>query len=401
MKRIRKHPAKSTSFYLIPELKAALLSTALAFLLPLTLLLGAEPEASPPTMPPTDTAHYIRAGESADESGDTSAPAEESEPVEEEPEPEQEAPKQEKQKETTVKKEEKKSAKKAPDTIDGGVELTVLIDGKPQKMTLDEYLWGVVAAEMPAAFDQQALCAQAVAARTYTLYRLDSPNKNHPDVDICGDSTCCQAWMSRKDRLADWSKKDGKTYEKKITKAVKDTDGLALYYDGAPILAAFHAASAGSTKSALEVWGKDYPYLQEVSSPEDDSLVPNYYSTVTVKKDEFAEAFTKKYPKADLSDPDCSKWFGKVEKDEAGLPVFITVGGVRADTGDVRSLFSLRSASFSIECEGEDITFYVTGYGHGVGMSQYGSNALARQGMDFREILDWYYHGAELRALGS
>lgn len=286
-------------------------------------------------------------------------------------------------------------------TLDSTLTLTVQLNGENQEMTMEEYLWGVVAAEMPAAFEQAALDAQAVAARTYTMYRMAHPSGNHPDADICGDSTCCQAWISREDRLALWSEKDQVSNAEKITKAIRDTDGTYLSYEGEPILAAFHAASAGSTKSALEVWGKDYPYLQEVESPEDDSLVPNYYSTVEVDKAEFAEIFSGAYPEADLSAEDCGDWFGEETYDEAGLPVSIQIGGVEVDTGKVRTLFELRSASFTVECQGDTITFYVIGYGHGVGMSQYGANALAKEGKSWKEILAWYYAGAEEKLIGD
>ena len=280
-------------------------------------------------------------------------------------------------------------------TRDSAVELKVLLNGETRSMDLGTYLWGVVAAEMPASFEQEALRAQAVAARTYTYYRMAAGCPFHPDAHICGDPGCCQAWMDYETRMADWGA-DAQLYADKVTEAIRSTDGMALYYGGAPILAAFHAASAGSTKSALEVWGEDYPYLQEVASPEDDSLVPNYYSTVTVKAKKFAKKLKKAHPEADLSEKDCAKWFGAVEKDPAGLPVSVTVGGVPVSTVELRTLFELRSASLSVEGKGGKVTFYVTGYGHGVGMSQYGANALAKEGKTAEEILSWYYPTAEL-----
>lgn len=287
------------------------------------------------------------------------------------------------------------------DTLDGSVTLTVLLDGETETMTLADYLWGVVAAEMPAAFQQEALRAQAITARTYTLYRLANPSANHPAADLCGDSTCCQAWMSVEDRVAQWDSAKADGYAEKITQAVTGTDGLALYYEGKPILAAFHAISAGSTKSALEVWGQDIPYLQAVTSPEGEDVAPNYYSAVSVDKADFAETFSEAYPQADLSAEDCADWFGEESYDEAGLPVSIEIGGVEADTGQVRTLFDLRSATFTVECDGDTITFYVTGYGHGVGMSQYGANALAKEGKTAEEILAWYYTGAEVKSMSN
>jgi stage II sporulation protein D len=106
----------------------------------------------------------------------------------------------------------------------------------------------------------------------------------------------------------------------------------------------------------------------------------------------------KIWPEADLTAEDCSAWFGEVENDPAGLPVAIQVGGVKADTVKLRELFELRSPSFTVEGKEGKVTFFVTGYGHGVGMSQYGANALAKEGKTAEEILAWYYPGSELTA---
>lgn len=283
----------------------------------------------------------------------------------------------------------------------GGDTLTVLIDGENQEMTLQAYLWGVVAAEMPAAFEQEALNAQAIAARTYTLYRMANPGDQHPDADICGDAACCQAWISYDERMANWSAKSAQTYAAKITEAVESTENQIITYDGEPILAAFHASSAGFTKSALDVWGEDFPYLQEVESPEEVDSIPNYYSTVEVSAQECRAVLEEAIPQADLTSEDCADWFGEVSYDDEGLPNAIEIGGIWVDTSTVRSLFDLRSATFTVEAEGDTVTFYVTGYGHGVGMSQYGANALAKQGKTAEEILKWYYTGVEITTMDS
>ncbi|MCD8368399.1 MAG: stage II sporulation protein D [Clostridiales bacterium] len=283
------------------------------------------------------------------------------------------------------------------DTLDGAVEVTVLLDGERCTLTLDEYLWGVVAAEMPAAFQEEALKAQAIAARTYTLYRMAHGTDSH-DVALCGDPNCCQAWISREERLAAWPEENGEAYAEKIAVAIADTDGVYLTYGGEPLLAVFHASSGGCTRSALEVWGQDLPYLVSVASPEDDSGVPNYYSVVTVEASAFQEAVLEDYPDADLSG-DPADWFGETAYDEAGLPVSLEVGGVSIATSELRAMFDLRSPTLTAEGTEEVVTFYVTGYGHGVGMSQYGANALAKEGKTAEEILLWYYTGAELATL--
>lgn len=346
MKRTSKQLAKSP-FFCQPSTGAALVCAALAFLIPL-LVIHPQRTQSPARTPPA-------AGEPLSEAPEESTPKEEG--------------------------------------------IRVLLEGTVQTMPLEDYLWGVVAAEMPAAFEQEALNAQAIAARTYTLYRMAHPGDNHPEADICGDAACCQAWISHDDRMKEWAAKSADTYAKKITKAVESTAGQYLSYENEPILAAFHASSAGFTKSSLEVWGEDFPYLREVESPEETDAIPNYYSTVELSAEKVRKKLQKALPKADLTGEDSAAWFGEERFDEAGLPSAIQIGGVWVDTSKVRSLFDLRSASFTVEAAGDTVTFYVTGYGHGVGMSQYGANALAKQGKTAEEIVKWYYSGAKIETI--
>lgn len=280
-------------------------------------------------------------------------------------------------------------------TKDASVTLTALLDGEERTLTLEEYLWGVVAAEMPASFEPEALKAQAIAARTYTLYRLAHPKGTH-STDLCGDYTCCQAWISQENRMESWGD-DAETYAEKITAAIRDTDGEIAVSGGEPILAVFHASSGGKTRSAEEVWGGSYSYLTAVESPEGEE-VPNYYSTVTVSAEEFREKLTAAYPEADLSG-DVSAWLGAMTWDEGGLPLTLEVGGVEIPTKELRTLFGLRSATLTAEVQDGNVVFSVTGYGHGVGMSQYGANVLAKEGKTAEEIIQWYYTGAEIGSL--
>ena len=280
---------------------------------------------------------------------------------------------------------------------DQSVTLTVQIGDTVQEMTLGDYLWGVVAAEMPANFEEEALKAQAVAARTYTVYKLLHPTDAH-EADLCDDTGCCQAWISREDRLAKWGS-DGETLAAKVTQAVTETDGMAVCYNGEPIQAVFHAASDGTTRSAQEVWGTDVAYLQSVASPEGEE-VPNYYSTVQVSAGDFSSVLTAAGLGCDFSGP-VESWIGEVRYDEAGLSQAVVIGGAEVPTATLRTLFSLRSSSLTLEAAGDTVTFYVTGYGHGVGMSQYGANALAGQGKGWQEILTWYYSGTTVENLAD
>lgn len=269
-------------------------------------------------------------------------------------------------------------------------------DGKQTvEMTLAEYLPGVVRGEMPAAFEIEALKAQAVAERTYVLYRMAQGAKAaHPDADVCMDSGCCSAYVSEADARAKWGG-DFDAWEQKIRQAVADTDGQILLYGGEPIMAVFHSSSAGTTAASGDVWSADLPYLTGVESPEGEDSVPNYYSTAEFPASEFRRIFQAAHGNADFSG-EPSKWLGEVKLTDSGRVSTVTVGGVAAEGTELRQLYGLRSTAFTLECEGDVFVFHVTGYGHGVGMSQYGANALAKEGKTWQEILKWYYTGVEI-----
>lgn len=266
-------------------------------------------------------------------------------------------------------------------------------DGTVEIMSMGDYLWGVVAAEMPASFQPEALKAQTVAARTYALRKMSHTTQAHPEADVCTDHTCCQAYIAPEQAAANWGG-DAAGYTNKIEAAVAQTDGMAALYDGQLIDAVFFSSAAGKTVDAVEVWGSSVPYLTGVDSPEGDE-VPNYRSTVELSADDFKAKFLEAYPQADLSGAP-SGWFGAPQRSSSGTVSSMTVGGVTVRGTELRSLFGLRSASFTVSVEGETIVFSVTGYGHGVGMSQYGANALAKEGRTYEEILKWYYTGIQV-----
>ena len=261
-------------------------------------------------------------------------------------------------------------------------------DGQVTEMDLNQYLWGVVAAEMPASFSQEALKAQAVAARTYALNK--GPSFNHPDADLCTDSACCQAWIARDKAQGNWGDKAAE-YTNKITTAVAETGNQVILYQGQLIDAVFHSSSSAATQDAVEVWGNSVPYLQSVDSPEGEG-VPNYESQVTLTTQEFKDAFLKAQPTASL-EGDPASWVGTIERTQSGSVHAITIGGVTVSGAQARQIFSLRSASFDVSLSGDTFTFSVTGFGHGVGMSQYGADAMAEEGKGYVEILQHYYTG--------
>lgn len=263
-------------------------------------------------------------------------------------------------------------------------------EGTVEELTLKEYLWGVVAAEMPAAFQTEALKAQTVAARTYAYRQKKLGVDKHPQADVCADHTCCQAYLKREQARENWGE-DAGLYEEKIARAVAETDGLLCLYEGEPIDALFFSSAAGVTSDAVEVWGTEVPYLRSVSSPEGEE-VPGWQTLVTFTPEEFSARFRETWPQADFSG-DAETWFSQPALDPSGAVASITIGGVEVTGLQARQALGLRSAHFTVEPSGELIRIFVTGYGHGVGMSQYGANALAGEGKSFEEILKWYYTG--------
>ncbi|MBR2131164.1 MAG: stage II sporulation protein D [Oscillospiraceae bacterium] len=270
--------------------------------------------------------------------------------------------------------------------------LTVLIDGKIATMDMSSYLMGVVRAEMPASFETEALKAQAVAARTYTLHKIENGgSERHPEADTCDDINCCKAYMDAAEAAGNWGTQAA-IYEEKIRSAVMSTDGECILYEGSPVLAVFHSSSAGATMDAQDVWSGSLPYLKSVASPENEDAVPNYYSSSTILISELKQRLQEALPQAELKG-NPSNWFTNMRQQENGTVTSLCVGGEEISGNQLRSILGLRSACFTMQFDGDSVTFSVTGYGHGVGMSQYGANVLAASGMDYREILAWYYTG--------
>ena len=273
---------------------------------------------------------------------------------------------------------------------DADTAITVWDGTQNVTMTLAEYLPGVLRGEMPAAFEVEALKAQAIAERTNVYYGLHQKRKAaHPEADVCMSAACCAAYLTADAAAEKWGE-NVEEYEKKIRQAVSDTDGQVVLYDGQPIMAVFHSSSAGHTAKSGDVWTGDVPYLMSVTTPEGGSDVPNYYSVVAFSTGEFKEKVLAAYPEADLSGTP-EGWITGMERTASDRVAAVSIGGVALTGTAVRSLLGLRSACFTAEVKGEEILFHVTGYGHGVGMSQYGANVMAGEGKTCREILQWYY----------
>ncbi len=277
------------------------------------------------------------------------------------------------------------AAAPAPDSI------KVLTDDGIVTMDMQEYLVGVVAAEMPASFQSEALKAQAVAARTYAMYC--AAGEKHGEAQVCTDYTCCQAWHSDETLRQNWGE-NYDAYIQKIREAVEATAGQYLTYEGQPVFAAFHSSSAGATEDCGQVWNPS-PYLISVSSPETAEDVPNYVSLVECTPLDFRDTLLYAHPEADFTGDECS-WIGEITLDPSGRVATVVLGGVSMEGTELRQLFSLRSTAFTLEYTGGIFRFAVTGYGHGVGMSQYGANVMAQQGETYTGILAHYYPGTVL-----
>lgn len=262
--------------------------------------------------------------------------------------------------------------------------------GEVEEVALDEYLCNVVSAEMPAEYEMEALKAQAVVARTYTIYKVKNPK--HENSDICDDSTCCQAWISKEDRMAKWEEDKRESNWKKIQEAVNETQGKIITYDNEPINAFFHSNSGGTTEVPANVWGgTDYPYLQVVQTAGEEGY-NQYASEVELTNEELINKLKEKYSdiQIDFNNEDDIKI---LEYTDSSRVKTIKFGNHQIAGVEARSILGLKSTNFEIIKEEGKIKFSVKGYGHGVGMSQTGADAMAKEGKNYEEIIKHFYVG--------
>lgn len=267
-----------------------------------------------------------------------------------------------------------------------------------ESVELDQYLCHVVSAEMPADYELEALKAQAVVARTYTIYK--AKNKKHENADICDDSTCCQAWISKEDRLARWEESKRESNWKKIEQCVNETKGEIITYNNEPINAFFHANSGGTTELPVNVWGgSDFPYLQVVETAGEEGY-HQYASEVEFSKEELIEKLKTKYKDIQI-DFGNSEDIKILQHTDSNRVKTVKFGNHEISGVEARTIFGLKSANFEITQEADKVKFVVKGYGHGVGMSQTGSDTMAKQGNNYKEIINHFYVGVEIKEINS
>lgn len=248
---------------------------------------------------------------------------------------------------------------------------------------LEEYIKGVTYAEMPASFEIEALKAQAVAARTYTYRKIGQ--RTHESGDICDNPAHCQAFRE---------KDENSNYEK-VSNAVDATKGEIITYNGNIINALFHASSGGKTENVEDVWNSNkIEYLSSVESPGEEALMKDFITEVVFYKNDFAnklETFDKNF-----------KYNGEIEainRNSSGRVKSIKIGNKEFSGTEIRSIFGLRSSNFEIQIEDDEIRFVVKGYGHGVGLSQWGAQAMAINKANYKDILLHYYLGTQIQLI--
>lgn len=258
-------------------------------------------------------------------------------------------------------------------------EYFIEVEGEKEPFSLEQYVKGVISAEMPASYDLEALKAQAIAARTYVL-----KSTNYGQIPIEA-STRKQVFKNEQQRQEAWKEKT-KEYEAKLNKAVKETQGQILTFNDELITAMFHASSNGQTESAKNYGGTEYPYLQSVISPEE--AITNVNFSIEDLNEKLSSSFTAQH------------WANaKIIKNSTGRVETLIVGNKQWPGREIRTLLQLKSTDFKIELKGGEVTFTTSGYGHGVGMSQVGANELAKKGANAEEILSHYYKGTIVNKL--
>ena len=274
-----------------------------------------------------------------------------------------------------------------PPSADESLIVLLKRGGEVQSVSMREYLTCVVLSELYADFSDEAFKAQIVAARTSAL--STAQKHKHSGCDVCADPGCCQACQT----VDTLRQKLGSGFDEawaRAENAVVATDGEVLRYDGALCEAVYFSCSGGRTEDAVAVWGGNVPYLRSVASPGEEAAKP-YASTVRVSAEQARNTLT-----AAMLDGAPPTWIGETTRTAGGGVASVTIGGARYSGAQIQRLFGLASTNFTVAAEENGLVFSVLGSGHRVGMSQFGAEAMARQGSTYREILAHYYTGASI-----
>ncbi len=268
---------------------------------------------------------------------------------------------------------------------------------KTEKMDIETFLYGVVASEMSSDFSEEALKAQAVAARTYIIYKIENNmTQGHNGADICTNSNHCQAYASYEELKNKKGDEWIKNSYPKIKQAVDDTKGHILTYDNKAILPLYFSTSSGKTENSEEVFSAQYPYLKSVSSPYEEQS-PKYYTEKKINKNDFVNLLKKNYSSISISSENLNNTVKILDRTTAGSVNTIQVGNKKITGRNMRTIFGLNSSNFDLGFNGDTVIFKVKGYGHGVGMSQWGAEGMAQKNYKYDEILFHYYTDTQIK----
>lgn len=278
-----------------------------------------------------------------------------------------------------------------------GDTIRVFLAEESTAVTMDfrEYITGVVAAEMPVEFHEEALSAAACAAATLARLKMQSEGDEElQGAVISTDPKKHQAFITKEEMKERWNGNTEAYYEK-LTRAVDKAIDYSITYNGRLITPVYHSMSTGLTENAENVWGSAVPYLVSVESP-GDPLAPGYEATTTLSFDEFRE---KAEENGAVLGEDITLWLGESAYTEAGTLKSVSIGGKDFSGAEIRNIFSLRSSAVTFAITKDGVSMTTRGYGHGAGLSQYGADYLAEEGYTWQEILRHYYTGVEIEIM--
>ncbi len=260
-------------------------------------------------------------------------------------------------------------------SYDKNINIEILAGGSCTNTTLYDYLIMVVMSEMPYTFEMEALKAQAVAARSYTLRQFTDESR-HKGYTVCRDPSHCSAGLDREAYIDKYGMEAYEKAYKRVCEAVSKTDGEVIEYNGELCCAVYHSSSYKTTENSYNLWGTETPYLVSVTTPEESSV-----QTVSISPGKLGAKSADSI---------------KVNRNDTGRCENIIVGDRVIKAGKIRSALGLKSSNFEVKRDGENLVFTVYGYGHGIGMSQYGANEMAKFGKTYSDILTHYYTGVEI-----
>lgn len=266
-----------------------------------------------------------------------------------------------------------------------------------EEVNIEEYIIGVVSSEMLVTFNDEALKAQAVAARTYYFSKREAKCNQANGADIC-DTVHCQVYVNKDEKMRQWGEKAERNYEK-IKDAVLATEGQVLTYDDSLVKSPlFFSTSSGKTEDVKDVFGGNIPYLKSTDSPGEE-IAPKYKTQTSMKVNDIVKKINNIYNKAILTEKNIANQIELGDRSESGGVLDLKVGNEIIKGTDFRRILGLYSTNFTYEVKGDEIEFNCFGYGHGVGMSQWGANVMGQDGKSYKDILIHYYTGVEIKKI--